>query len=117
MCLYKILNYPKKAVKPVTVYKILTADNRSPYRGYPYLLGMNIAQDDGSQNSYDETKIAAGYLHAYLNRQVAENVMVDMLKMGSGPLKIAEMYIPEGTMYWLGTASEVAAERLYWARK
>jgi hypothetical protein len=115
MCLIKTEETARVATEPIKVYKILTADNRSPFRNYRYNVGENTAYDRDIFSCAGRT-IDRGYLHAYLTASEAyQNLAILRGSLiGGRLLKVVEMYIPVGTEYWLGEGSEVAAERLVW---
>lgn len=115
MCLIKTEETARVATEPVKVYKILTVDNRSPFRNYRYNVGENTAYGRDIFSSAGRT-IDSGYLHAYLSHSEAYSNLAILRGslIGTLLLKVVEMYIPVGTEYWLGEGYEVAAERLVW---
>lgn len=120
MCLLKTESRPKYATEPIKVYKILQMDDRSPFRYQYYHKGINTPIDiPDLLTDPDSSFVAGGYLHAYLNRGVAEYMSECLLKeCWTGPVitKIVEMYIPKDTEYWLGEGDTVAAAKLEWPK-
>ena len=115
MCLIKIEETAKIATAPIKVYKVLTADNCSPFQNQQYHVGKNTPKGHDILSGAGLT-IDGGYLHAYLSLSKASENLSGWHPVFSRftRLKIVEMYIPEGTEYWLGAGLEVAADCLEW---
>jgi hypothetical protein len=106
MCLIKIEETTRVATAPLKVYKILTSDNRSPFRYQEYHVGKNIPDSGKDIFRRRGRTIDGGYLHAYLTepKASANLVWIQNSVAKFGRLKVVEMYIPTGTEYWLGQA-------------
>ncbi len=141
MCLI-ICNYSrdnfKKATKPIKVYKILTSDNKAPYYSlYVYSPGYNTAVGPEEAAHYERGTytpemmiINGGYLHAFNDKERAIVLMADLKTLlgtvipdkksnaaWGAELKIVEMEIPEGEMYYENDSHEVATKTLVWKPK
>lgn len=115
MCLIKIEETARVATTPIKVYKVLTADNCSPFQNQQYHVGKNTPYGHDIFSAAGET-IDGGYLHAYLSLPKASANILALCTLADActGFKVVEMYIPAGTEYWLGAGEEVAAECLYW---
>lgn len=142
MCLI-ITNYSqddfKKATKPIKVYKILTSDNKAPYYSlYVYSPGYNIAVGPEEAAHYkvgtyapEMMIIDGGFLHAFNDKERAIKRMTEIQELlntlcpdktvqfaWGAELKLVEMEIPEGEMYYENNEShEVATKTLVWKPK
>jgi hypothetical protein len=142
MCLI-ISNYSqdnfKKASKAIKVYKVLTTDNKAPYYSqYVYSPGYNIAAGPEEASHYsgglyapELMVIEGGFLHAYNDKERAIEQMARIKELintlypdkftqiaWNAELKLVEMEIPEGEMYYEDRIHhEVATKTLVWRPK
>lgn len=113
MCLMKLEARARVSTAPLKVYKFLLEDNTSPFRQQKYHRGLNVP-DAEETDSGDHRFITDGYLHAYVERGMAEFYAMAYQELKATAVKVVEMYIPEDTIYWTGFNSDVAAKKLYW---
>lgn len=102
----------KRARRPITVYKILTIVNTTPFRSYGYKFGFNYPEELSKRFVKTET-IESGFLHAYKSRKLAEKY-IWYLRLLETPTKIVEMTIPKGSLYFVGDDATICASCLKW---
>lgn len=105
MCLYAAA-LPKYAKRSVTVYKVLTKGNRSPYRDFLYEKGKTLPQKKLSISQYGS--VGAGY-HAYRTKKRA----IHCTRFSSYPCKVVKMRIPAGHYYIKGDNLDIVATSLF----
>lgn len=104
----------KRAKRPITVYKILKFTNYSPFLSYQYHTGLNYPKVIGPRLLKDNF-IRSGYLHAYQSLSKAEQMAYRFSRHnGIEFLKVIEMTIPEGSLYFIGCYGEICASCLKW---
>jgi len=102
----------KKAKRPITVYKLLTIVNTTPFRSYRYKFGYNYPEELSKRFVKTET-IESGFLHVYKSRELAEKYSC-YLRMMEMSIKIVEMTIPKGSLYFIGNDGTICASCLKW---
>lgn len=103
----------KKAKRPITVYKLLTITNKTPVRYCEYKFGFNYPNEPSKRFIKTET-ITSGFLHAYKSYELAEreeNYYRIILGM---TVRIVEMTIPKGSLYFVGNDGTICASCLKW---
>ena len=94
MCLFKTHDEPRIAQNDIEVWKVLTTQGLSPFRGYQYHPGMN--KPSGPKTipvPAEQHMINAGYLHAFRNREKVEAYR-KLLQMYKNPSKSFITHIP-----------------------
>lgn len=121
MCLITKENYRRTADENLTVYKILFTDNSARFKpDYVYMEGENTPADSSPLPKPDKDgyiKIEGGWLHAYVSRNKADDVVRCLASFSSQEIKdrtkVVEMVIPEGTDYFVSVQEdEVCAKKL-----
>ena len=133
MCLYTRNKIAKTVQEDIKVYKVMRVANTSddndetvtygvpPYfSGYIYVKGLNKPRTESKPARETAAKkwycVEEGYLHAFVDWYRAAK-RVTALKCEnpySSYYDIVEMYIPAGSMYYVGEDGDIAASALYW---
>lgn len=114
MCLFKTHKRFKTAAKDITVYKVLTRYDKSPYQLTQYMHGYNHAESKPWKGGTG--LLGPGYLHAYITSDAALRCvkMLTVPEVHNVIFKIEEMIIPAGTKYYEGLDDDICAPTLYW---
>ena len=130
MCLYTRNKIAKTVQEDIKVYKVMrvakTSDESDTYgippyfSGYIYVKGLNKPRTESKPARETSAKkwycVEEGYLHAFVDWYRAAK-RVTALKYEnpySSYYDIVEMYIPAGSMYYVGEDGDIAASALYW---
>lgn len=112
---------PHVAERAITVYKILTMDNESPYyTDYVYYPGLNYPKSPVPDSHDMAERIGPGYLFAFTSLARAEQKLETIRTPGyfyfakKVEFKIVEMEVPAGTKYYQDTWGEIGARALEW---
>ena len=102
----------KKAKRPITVYKVLTSINTSPYVEYKYKSGFNYPEKQ-SKRFVKTRMITCGFLHAYKSIELAEEDVL-FLQIIDSRVRTVKMTIPKGSLYFIGNDGTICASCLKW---
>lgn len=136
MCMYLIGNKkPQVASGPITVYKILTAENTGPYyKNHTYSPGLNLPDETpetdvtatmASKDGIDMVDkpiyvLGAGYLFAFKEKRYAMEHLVDLINFddyyNADNVRVEEMEVPAGVEYY-ESGNQIAARALEWKCK
>ena len=133
MCLYTKNQKPEIAQEDIKVYKVMRVANTSddddetvtygvpPYfSGYIYVKGLNKPRTESKPARETSAKkwycVEEGYLHAFVDwyRAAKRVAALKYENPYSSYYDIVEMYIPAGSMYYVGYDGDIAASALYW---
>ena len=117
---------------PITVYKILTAENTGPYyKTYAYSPGLNLPEEapetavtaamvskDGNDMVDKPIHVlGAGYLFAFREKRDAIEHLVDLINFddyyNADNIRVEEMEVPAGVEYY-ESGNQIAARALEW---
>ena len=102
----------KKAKEPIKVYKILTDTNTSPFQYHTYKFGFNYP-NELSKRFVKTRVISRGFLHAYQSHELAKENQF-MFNIAAILVRIVEMTIPKGSLYFVGNDGTICASCLKW---
>lgn len=102
----------KKAKKPIKVYKLLITTNISAFLSYKYKGGFNYP-DEPSKRFVKTKTITSGFLHVYKSYELAQD-NAWFLNVIYGSVRIEEMVIPEGSLYFVGSDGTICTSCLKW---
>lgn len=111
--------FPKvqRAKKDITVYKVLSLKYRAPYQeDFQYTAGLNYVEGKDTESkrisNNPKCRITTGWLHAYLDRNLAFDLACFLNNNYGYYFGIWKMTIPKGTKYILGINNQICAKIL-----
>ena len=106
----------KTAEENITVYKLLTIDNRSLFFHKLYSPGENTNEDEEDMRYDEKAKYyfqGKGWLNSYATEEAAIKFRDNVLPKSLGT-KIVEMVIPKGETYYEDYFGTIASKKLIW---
>ena len=104
MCLYTEWKKPKKTEKDIIVYKILSKNCISPYRGFAYDLGVKY---DTDMESYEGMSTNGLYIEAGFHAFTSKRALLKSCVKESFPIGVAfKCIIPKGSSYYISSCKK-----------
>jgi hypothetical protein len=104
----------KTAEEDMTVYKILTIDDKSVFFKKQYVKGENVNEDEEDMRYDEKAKYyfqGKGWLNSHKTEEDAIKFRDRVLPKGIG-MKIVEMTIPKGESYYEDYLGTIASKKL-----
>lgn len=114
MCLTAKSDKKQIAEQPITVYKILDKNLKSPFQSYKYELGKEYTNDSVEDigEAFEHYLIGSGFFHAYdnLNRALKECALMNRNKKYE--FNVYEAEIPKDAFYIKGVREDICSKTL-----
>jgi len=119
MCLYKLSQIPRIALKPKTVYKIVIKRGEEYHTFYTShkveldKLYTGKFRDDELLTFLFDSTIHSGFIHSYKNdKEFIEEVFQEYIEKTYVNIALIKCEIPKFTLYYKGSCGDLASRKL-----